>query len=364
MTPSTGTAFVTGATGLLGSNLVRELLGRGFGVRALARDAERAGRLLPDAPGLQIVPGDMADVPAFAAALAGSDVVFHAAAYFRESYRGGSHWQKLHAVNVDGTRALVEASYERGVRRFLHVSSVGTLVAHAPDGRPVDETLRRDPTSTRNDYFRSKILADRVVDEALDRHPDLWAAFILPGFMNGPGDAGPTAAGQTILDFAARKLPGVVDVHLSYVDARDVAQACVEAVERAPRGERYVVAGRRTHLGDAYRLLERTLGVPAPTRRVPLALLAVVAAMNELWARISGRPVLIGTAMFRTLREEGPYNSYDSSKAERALGVRFRPLETTLRDAAAWLSESGTLVSAMRATSAHPPASRSARVSG
>jgi hypothetical protein len=162
--------------------------------------------------------------------------------------------------------------------------------------------------------------------------------------MNGPGDAGPTAAGQTILDFAAGKLPGVVDVQLSYVDARDVAQACVEAVECAPRSERYVVAGRRVHLGDAYRILERTLGVPAPTRRVPLALLAVVAAMNELWARISGRPVLIGTAMFRTLREEGPYNSYDSSKAERALGVRFRPLEATLRDAAAWLSKGGILV--------------------
>jgi nucleoside-diphosphate-sugar epimerase len=364
MTRSTRTAFVTGATGLLGSNLVRELLRRGFGVRALVRDAERAGRLLPDAPGLQIVPGDLEDVPAFASALAGSEVVFHAAAYFRESYRGGSHWRKLHAINVDGTRALVEASYERGVRRFLHVSSVGTLVGHAPDGRPVDETLRRDPARTRNDYFRSKILADRVVEEALERHPDLWAAFILPGFMNGPGDAGPTAAGQTILDFAAGKLPGVVDVHLSYVDARDVAQACVEAVERAPRGERYVVAGRRVHLGDAYRILERTLGVPAPTRLVPLALLAVVAAMNELWARISGRPVLIGRAMFRTLREEGPYNSYDSSKAERALGVRFRPLEATLRDAAAWLSKGGILVPPTRANSARSPARRSARVSG
>jgi nucleoside-diphosphate-sugar epimerase len=229
------------------------------------------------------------------------------------------------------------------VRKFLHVSSIGTLVAKAPDGRPVDETMRRDPDATKNDYFRSKILADRVVEDALARHPDLWAAYVLPGFMNGPGDAGPTSAGQTVIDFTAGRLPGVVDVHLSYVDARDVARGCAEAVERAPRGARYVVAGRRMHLGEAFRILERITGVRAPKRHVPTAVLAIVAATNELWARVSGRPVLISLATFRTLREEGPYNAYDSSRAERELGVRFRPLEETLSDAVRWLDESGML---------------------
>lgn len=341
--PLPGCAFVTGATGLLGSNLVRALGARGIAVRALVRDEARARRLLAGVPALTLVRGDLADAAGFAPALRGADAVLHAGAYFRESYRGGRHGKELHAINVEGTRRLLEAAHAAGVRRFLQVSSVGTLVAARPDGRAVDESLRRDPARTRNDYFRSKILADREVEAFLASHPDFWAAFVLPGFMNGPGDSGPTSAGQTILDFAARRLPGVLDVHLSYVDARDVALACVAALARAPRGARYVVAGRRLPLAEAYAILERVTGAPAPRRRLPMSLLAAVAAANELRARLTGRPVLIGLATLRTLREEGPHSRYDSSRAERELGVRFRPVEETLRDAAEWLRDEGLL---------------------
>jgi nucleoside-diphosphate-sugar epimerase len=333
------TALVTGATGLLGGNLVRELDRRGWVIRALVRDAARARRLLSGVARLTPIVGDLERVDQWAAALDGVDVVFHAAAYFRESYRGGSHWERLCAVNVDGTRALVDAAVARGVRRFLHVSSIGTLAVRRPDGRPVGAADHEDPDRTANDYFRSKILADRVVEDGLARHADLWAAFVLPGFMNGPGDSGPTAAGQMIEDFVARRLPGVVDAHLSYVDARDVASACVAAEARAPRGARYVVAGRRLHMREAYAILACLTGVPAPTRRVPMALLAVVAALNEAWARLTGKPVLLSRATYQNLRETGPYNAYDSSPSERELGVTFRPLEETLRDALAWLAD-------------------------
>ena len=333
------TALVTGATGLLGSNLVRELDRRGFAVRAVVRDEARAHRLLSGVARLTSIAGDVERVDDWAGALDGVDVVFHAAAYFRESYRGGSHWERLRAVNVEGTRALVAAALARGVRRFLHVSSIGTLAVRRTDGRPVGEADREDPERTANDYFRSKMLADRVVEQALERHSELWAAFVLPGFMNGPGDSGPTAAGQMIEDYVGGRLPGVVDAHLSYVDARDVARACVEAEARAPRGARYVVAGRRLHMRDAYAILARLTGVPAPTRRVPMTLLAVVAALNEAWARLTGKPVLLSRATYQNLRETGPYNAYDSSPAERELGVSFRPLEETLREAIAWLAE-------------------------
>ena len=336
------TALVTGATGLLGSNLVRELAGRGWTVRALVRDQRRAARLLDGLPpAVSLVSGDVERPEAFAPALTGVDVVFHAAAYFRESYRGGSHWERLRAVNVEGTRALLAAALAHGVRRFLHVSSIGTLVVRRADGAAVDDSCREHPDGTANDYFRSKILADRVVEEAMARHPDLWTAFILPGFMNGPGDSGPTAAGQMILDFVGGRLPGVVDAYLSFVDARDVARACVAAEERAPRGARYVVAGRRLHMRDAYALLARLTGVAAPSRRLPMSLLAIVAAGNEAWARLTGLAVLLSRATYQNLRETGPHNAYDSSKAERELGVRFRPLEETLRDAVAWLRTNG-----------------------
>jgi nucleoside-diphosphate-sugar epimerase len=327
---------------------VRELLARGQSVRALVRDEERARELLGRDPRLLLVVGDVTEASAFASALEGADVVHHAAAYFRESYRGGAHWDRLHTVNVLGTRELVRLAIAAGVQRFVHVSSVGVLEARAPNGAPVDETMSRDAATTQNDYYRSKILADDEVRAALAKHSRFDACFVLPGFMNGPGDSGPTSAGQTIIDFVERKLPGVVDANFSYVDARDVAFACAEAAERGRRGERYVVAGSRVHLREVYRVLEDVTGVMAPRREIPLALLAVVSTMHELWARLTGRPVLLGRATYRVLRDDGPYSSFDSSKAMRELDVRFRPLEDTLRDAVAWLEDAGKLPRARR----------------
>jgi dihydroflavonol-4-reductase len=343
MTHEPQTVFVTGATGLLGNHIVRELLSRGDRVRALCRERSRAESLLPDDERLELVEGDLEDVERFEASLDGATLVIHSGAYFRDSFKGGSHHKTLEAVNVHGTRALVAAAYRRGIRRFLHVSTVGTLEPRGPGGGVVDDTMRRTPESTANDYYRSKILADREIEQAMARHPDLWAAFVLPGFMNGPGDAGPTSAGQTIMDFAAGRIPGVLDAHFSFVDARDVAIACVEACERADRGERFIVAGRRMSLADEMKILERITGVAAPKRRMPLALLGLFAWLQEGWAAISGRPVLIGLTTYRLIRDEGPYARYDSSKAEAKLGVRFRPIEETLADAVEWLRARGML---------------------
>ena len=123
----------------------------------------------------------------------------------------------------------------------------------------------------------------------------------------------------------------------------DVARACIAAVEHAPRGARFVAAGRRLHMSQAYDVLERVTGVPAPRRKLPFPVVAAVALANEAWARVSGRPVLIGLATYQNLRETGPHNRYDSSKAERELGVRFRPIEETLGDAFRWLRDHAML---------------------
>ncbi len=129
-------------------------------------------------------------------------MLFHTAAFFRDSYKGGRHWDELFRVNVTGTEALLEAAYEMGVRRMVHTSSGGVL--DGPPGSLIDETMARAEADA-NDYFRSKILCDRAIRAFLDSHPDFDATFVLPGFMFGPGDAGPTASGQLVLDFARRR---------------------------------------------------------------------------------------------------------------------------------------------------------------
>ncbi|MFE1603118.1 SDR family oxidoreductase [Methylobacterium sp. ID0610] len=332
-------AFVTGATGLLGNNLVRELSAAGWRVRALVRSPDKARQQFGGLD-VEIVRGDMLDVPGFAASLAEVSTVFHTAAYFRDSYKGGRHWDALYAANVEGTRHLLDHAYRAGIRRFVHTSSIAVL--HGARGAVIDETMLRDERDA-DDYYRSKILSDRVVLAFLDAHPDFRAVMVLPGWMHGPGDIGPTSAGQTVIDVALRRLPGVPPGSFSVVDARDVARAMILADERGRRGERYLAAGRHMTMADLLPLIAEATGVPAPSRRIPLWLMHALAAGYEIYARLSGRPVLLSWAMARTVATENERSRYDPAKSERELGLHFRPVKETLSDEVAWFRGSGLI---------------------
>jgi dihydroflavonol-4-reductase len=334
------TAFVTGATGLLGNNLVRALVQRGVRVKALARSVDKAREQFAGVQNIDVISGDMEQVTKFAAALRGCDVVFHTAAFFRDNYKGGSHWGELKRVNVDGTAALLEAAYHSGVRRFVQTSSIAVL-----DGKPgsvIDETCIRDPAAA-DDYYRSKILADEEVKRFLAAHPDFDARYVLPGWMWGPGDIGPTSSGQVALDTVLGKLPGLVPGSFSVVDARDVAEAEIAAAEHGRRGERYLAAGRHMTMHDLVPLIGRVAGVKTPSRSVPLPMLYLIAGLQEAYSRISGKPILLSLATVRLMAREADRTRFSHAKSERELGLRCRPAEETVADTIAWYRANGWL---------------------
>lgn len=333
------TVFVTGSTGLLGNNLVRMLLEKGVRVRALVRSRAKAQQQFAGL-NVEIVEGDMGNVSGFSHALSGVDTVFHTAAFFRDNYKGGRHWDELYQTNVKGTADLLAAAYQAGVRRFVHTSSIAVLDGK-PDA-PIDETMLRDEANA-DDYFRSKILSEREVLAFLERHPDMGGVVVLPGWMHGPGDAGPTSAGQTVLDFVNRKLPGVIPVSFSVVDARDVAQALILASEKGRRGERYLAAGNHYTMAELMDAMEKVSGVSAPRRNVPIALLYIIAFIQELWARVSGKPVLLSMATVRLITHEAGKTHFNAAKSQQELGLTFRPLEETLRDVIQWYRTNGRL---------------------
>ncbi|KAA8999082.1 SDR family oxidoreductase [Affinibrenneria salicis] len=332
------TAFVTGATGLLGNNLVRKLVERGVRVRALARSPEKARRQFADLPQVEIITGDMTHIDDFAQMLQDCDAVFHVAAYFRDNYKGGNHWDELKRINVDGTAALIAAAYGAGVRRFIQTSSIAVLAGEP--GQVIDETCDR-ALDDADDYYRSKILADRAVRDFHAAHPDLHVCFVLPGWMWGPGDIGPTSSGQLVNDIVRGKLPGLVPGSFSVVDARDVALAQIAAAEQGRSGERYLAAGRHMTMSNLIPLLGKIAGVKTPTRQLPLPLLYGLAFIQETYARLSGKPVLLGLATVRLMVREADRTRFDPSRSERELGLRFRPVEETLSDTLTWYREHG-----------------------
>lgn len=332
-------AFVTGSTGLLGNNLVRLLVSRGVKVKALARSKEKAKIQFGSVP-VEIVEGDMNNIAGFAKHLQGVDVIFHTAAYFRDNYKGGKHWRQLYDTNVAGTFELLTQAYSAGVRRVVHTSSVAVLTG-AP-GQLIDETMLRNAKDA-DDYYLSKILTDRKIDSFLEKHPDMWACMVLPGWMVGPGDIGPTSSGQVILDFLHRKLPGIPPATFSVVDARDVAEAFWLAAAKGRRGERYLVAGRHMSMADLFQALERVSSVSSPKFKVPPLLLLAMGAATELWARVTGKPALISLATVRLMRRERNRTHFTHEKSQRELGITFRPVEETLRDTIAWYANNGWL---------------------
>ncbi len=329
--------FVTGSTGLLGSNLVFELLNTGHSVKALVRSRAKAeavfGNPLP--PGLQVVVGDLDDVQAFATELATCDAVFHTAAYFREYYQPGNHWETLKRLNVTATRQLLEAAESQGVKRFVHTSSSGTI-----DPEIQDESSPPNPYASRNLYFKSKVLAEAEIEQFLNQSPApaLQVMLILPGWMMGPYDSAPTASGQLILDVIHGQIPGYFDGGTSTVDARDVAQSMIRAVSKGKSGERYIVGGEYLSLQALNQNLAEVADIKTSTRKIPNAVIMGVATLSEFWARISGKPTVMTREGISTMLEKHHLNS---SKARQELGVDFRPIQDTLRDELRWYAERG-----------------------
>jgi len=325
--------FVTGATGLLGNNVVRALRARGDEVVGLVRSREKGERMLGDT-GARLVVGDVRESAAFAAELGSCDAVVHTAAYFREYYQPGDHAQLLEDVNVRATLELLALADGAGVSRFVHTSSSGTVGPKA-DGSAGDEDSAPPPIARENLYFKSKVDGDAKIRAFVPRS-GMKVIEILPGWMWGPGDAGPTSAGQVALDFLRRKLPGIPPGGASVVDARDVADAMLAALDRAEHGARYLVAGRAMTLAEVFAELERASGVRAPAMRIPYWLAMTVATWNEAVTSITGKPSTVTKSGVRALSAP---RVLSSARAERELGARFRPFAETARDVVAWYRE-------------------------
>lgn len=329
--------FVTGASGFIGSNLVRELLAGGHQVKALLRPGSDDRGLL----GLSYerVTGEVADRALLQRELSGCDWCFHVAASYHLWMRD---YAPMYAANVEGTRNVLAAAGQAGCQRIVYTSTVGCIGLPAQRNGtvlPATELDAASPAELCGDYKKSKFQAEAVARELFcDR--GLPIIIVNPSAPVGPGDVKPTPTGQIIVDFLNRRLPAYLDTGLNWVHVRDVARGHILAAEKGRAGERYILGHAEGNwtMQQTLAVLERIAGLRAPTKRLPYWLALGVAEISEGIAFFTGKAPQATLAGVRMAKHKMWFNP---AKAIRELGLPQTPPEQAFADAIQWFRANG-----------------------
>jgi dihydroflavonol-4-reductase len=319
--------LVTGGTGFLGRALVERLLDTGSRVKGLARSDASEDVLA--GLGAEPVRGDLLDLDALAAAMRACDVVYHTAGGNAFCLRDPS---PLFEVNVRGSENVIRAAALAGVRRVVYTSSAATL-GEASGTIGSEESPHRGWFLS--DYERSKFEAEQAVFAAACG-AGLEVVSVNPASVQGPGRA--TGSAKLLLDFLNGRIPAVVDSRLSLVDIADCTEGHLLAGSRGMPGERYVLSGATLSVREGLALLASVVGIDRPVRMLPPRLALAAATAVETLGRVRRSSPRICRELVRTLIHG---HAYDGSKATRALGLRYTPVEETLRRTVEWWLEQG-----------------------
>jgi len=324
-------AFVTGATGFVGSHVATVLAEQGADLRLLVRtgsDPKNIQGLNADR-----VIGDLCEPESIDRAMAGCDVVFHVAADYRLWVRDPA---QMYRANVEGTQTILQAARKNRVRRVVYTSSVATM-GFTVKNLPVDES---SPVSLENmvgHYKRSKYMAEEVALAA--GRDGIDVVVVNPSTPVGERDIKPTPTGRIVVDFLKKKFPAYVDTGLNMVDVRECARGHLAALEKGRSGERYILGGENLTLKQILDKLAAITGLPSPRVRLPYAVAlasgVVDTVVNGVVLRREPRVTLDAVRMGRKKM------FVSSAKAERELGWKAVSVDAALRRAVQWFNDNG-----------------------
>jgi nucleoside-diphosphate-sugar epimerase len=323
-------AFVTGATGFVGGNLVRELHRQGWDITVLVRPGSSLDDI-SDVP-VEVAKGDIVDAGSVYLAMPKDvDAVFHVAAS-TNVWSGNNDTQDR--VNIGGTRDVIEAAVAANAGRMIYTSSFTTwgfqdttLTEHSP---------RTDASDWIN-YVRTKYIAENLVKEAVE-DGRLDAVILNPAHILGPGDRHNWSRMISLVQ--SQKLPGVPPGGGAFSDVREVAKAHIQAFHCGEKGEHYILGGEHVSFMDVIRITGDILGKPVPRRTTPAWLLKSMARLNAMLAGVTGREPIITPESAVMVSHE---ITCDSSRAQRVLDYRFTPARSLVKDTINWMKQAGLL---------------------
>lgn len=325
-------ALVTGANGHLGNNLVRLLIEKGIPVRASVRNIKNKEPFA----GLncEVVQADITDKQSLINALQDVEVFYAVGAAFKLWAKDPK--KEIYDVNLSGTKNMIEAAAEAGVKRIVYVSSIAALNYSK---LPTKESYGYNP-DRRDMYYNSKNDGEKLAFELAKKH-DIELVAILPSGMIGSEAFAPLNVSYNIINLILKKqIPVETNITLNWIDVKDVAEGCYLAATKGKNGERYILANEKcTSIKDTTKIAQELfpeLKIKLPTA-VPKPILFTVAWFMEIGSKISGKAPLLTTkdiAMFSGLQQD-----FDTSKARTELGFKPKSSAQAVKEAMKYLRE-------------------------
>src|ERR1700730_16201683 len=331
-------AFVTGATGFLGSHVARVLADQGAELRLLVRSSSNLRNLeglFNRSTQAETATGDLRDAGSLEKAMSGCDAVFHVAADYRLWVRDPA---EMYRSNVEGTRAILDAARKNATRCVVYTSSVATM-GFTGNGRPADEDSPVALAQMIGHYKRSKFMAEQLALKA--GRSGMRVVTVNPTTPVGEQDVKPTPTGRIVVDFLKRKFPAYVDTGLNLVDVRECALGHVAGLEKGRSGERYILGGENLTLKQILDKLGEITGLPCRKVKLPYVCVFAAGVVEEaICGRILHREP---RATVDTVRMGRKKMFASSGKAERELGWKIVPVEGALRRAVEWFQGNGNV---------------------
>jgi len=319
---------ITGASGHVGVNLVRALIARGRNVRIIAHNSTLGLENL----NVERRNGDVNDPDSLASAFEGVSVVYHLAAYISLLM---SDRVRCSAVNIDGTRNVIEACRRNNVKRLVHFSSIHSLCS-TPFNVPIDETRPLVESLKSVPYDLSKASGERLVRQAAREGID--AVIINPTAVIGPYDYRPSHFGQALIMMAEGRIPVLIEGGFDWVDARDVVEGAIEAEQTAPAGANYLLSGAWLSMREMAVIVSQITGRRPPALICPASVARACAPIVTTVSRWTGVRPLFTTVSLKALAGN---RNISHAKATRELGYEPRPIRETLADTIGWFTDNG-----------------------
>ena len=325
-------ALITGGSGHVGSNLSRELLNQGFGVRCI--DFDKDHRALKDL-NVELIPGSVTDKESLRPIFKNVDIVFHTAAVISLERRNR---EAIRAVNVEGTRNVCKAAMEHGVKRLIHFSSVDAFNRY-----PLEEPLLEDRPLIENrnavPYDLSKADSQRIVLEYCEQGLD--ASIIHPTGVYGPHDYKPSLFGQTFIDIANGKRQFNINVGYNYVDVRDLCKTAVACVEKGGSGQNYIVSGNYMDFTYLSEIVSEEMGRQLLKMTLPMFTLYLGLPFYFIQSRITGKPQALTIDSIHTIKVQN--KNIPGELAKKELGHSPRSIDETLKDTVKFFKDIGAI---------------------